>query len=81
MPPIPPEPDFTIPMSMADAKPWWQSATIISALTVVVSQAAALVGYTLDAGQLYDIATNAVGLVAGVIAILGRVRAIQPIGR
>lgn len=62
-------------------KPWWRSTTILGAAAVLLSQAAALAGYSLDAGQLVDLGTSLVGFIGGAAALWGRLHAVQPIGR
>jgi len=64
-----------------EPKPWWRSTTIVGALTVLVSQGAALAGYSLDAGALLELGTNLVGLIGGALALWGRLRATAPIAR
>lgn len=63
----------------ADPKPWWASKTILGGAAVVLSQAASLLGYQLDAELAVEIATSVVGLAGGVLAIWGRLTAVQPI--
>lgn len=73
-------PDY-LPLAEADPKCWWQSRTILGAAAVVLSQVLALVGAHLDAPQVLGILTDVVGLVGGIVAIRGRLRAAQPIAR
>ncbi len=68
-------------MSEADPKPWWQSTTILASTAVVVSQAVGLVGIDLDHGLVLNLITSLAGVVGGLMAIWGRVRAAQPIRR
>lgn len=75
------EPDFILPMALADSKPWWQSQTIRAALAVILAQLAALAGYAIDGSTLLDLMTSLAGVAGGALAIWGRVVAEQPIRR
>jgi peptidoglycan/LPS O-acetylase OafA/YrhL len=68
-----------LPIAQADPKPWWRSRTILAALAIVTAQALALLGISVDAGQLTEILLAAGTAIAGLIAIWGRARAEQPI--
>jgi len=68
-----------LPIPAADPKPWYRSRTIVAALAVVVTQAAALFGLALDVGALTELALNLIAVVGGAAAIYGRARAEQPI--
>lgn len=70
---------ITLDLAEADPKPWYRSRTILGALMVVASQAAALAGIPLDPGALTELATTAVSLLGGVLAIYGRIKAEQPV--
>ena len=63
----------------ADPIPWWQSRAIRGGIAVLLSQVASLIGYQLDAGPLAGVLTDTAGLAGGLVAIWGRVRAIQPV--
>ena len=81
--PAPPLPDLTdaVVALGIPSKPWWRSTTILAAAAVVLSQAIAFAGYSVDAPQILALLTTGVGLVAGVWAIVGRLVATQPIRR
>lgn len=68
-----------LPIPEADPKPWYHSRGIVGSLMVIVAQAGAVAGLNLDAGLLTEIAMQAVALVGGVLALIGRLRAEQPI--
>lgn len=70
-----------LPLAEADPKPWWQSTTVIGGAAVLVSQLASLIGYQVDASLTLEVITSLVGLAGGVVAIWGRIHAVQPIRR
>lgn len=70
-----------LPILEADPKPWWQSRGVVGALLVIVSQVGAACGVQLDAGALTELAMQALGLLGAVLAMVGRIKAQQPIGR
>ena len=70
-----------LPMAEADPKPWWQSTTILGSAAVVVSQVAGLAGVEIDDAVALQVITSLAGLAGGLVAIWGRVRAVQPIRR
>lgn len=61
------------------AKPWWQSRTMIGLAVSAVSMIASAAGYSIDAGLLTEVITQALALVGLVVAWWGRVQAKQPI--
>lgn len=65
--------------SFEAAKPWYQSKTILGGAAVLISQAVAVIGYQLDGSVALEIVTNLVSIAGGAMAIVGRVRAVQPI--
>lgn len=67
-----------------DTKSWWQSTTIWAGLVTVISFVAGLFGYQIAEGDQQALITTisgAVGGVAGLIAIWGRVKASKTIGK
>lgn len=70
---------IALPISEADPKPWWQSRAIWGALAVIISQVLAMVGVSLDAPAITEILFQAAGLVGGILALVGRIGAQQPI--
>lgn len=68
-----------LPIRDADPKPWYASRGVLGALAVILSQCAALIGVHLDAPALTELAMQAVGLIGGILALIGRIGAEQPI--
>lgn len=68
-----------LPIPGADPKPWWQSRGVVGAMAVIIAQIMAFAGVQLDAGTLTALLLQAVSLIAGIIALIGRVGATQPI--
>lgn len=71
----------SLPLAEADPKPWWQSRGVIGSLAVIVTQITAAVGVQMDASALTEILLQIAGLAAGVLALIGRIHAQQPIAR
>jgi hypothetical protein len=67
--------------AVAEGKPWWQSRTILGAVVVVISTVASMVGWSVDAGEVTELAVQGAALVGAGLAIYGRVRARRPIRR
>lgn len=65
----------------ASPKPWWQSRTLIGALTVVVATLAGLVGLDVDEAGAAELATALLTLAGAGLACYGRLRAERPIRR
>lgn len=73
-----------------ETKAWWQSSGIWGSLVVVVSAGAGMIGYTIApddqahlvtaATKSVELATQAMALVGGLVALVGRVRATKRIG-
>lgn len=61
-------------------KPWWQSRTILGAAAVLLAQAANALGLDVDEGHITEALTALVSAAGALLAIVGRVRARQPIG-
>ena len=66
-----------LPIPEADPKAWYQSRGIVGALIVMLAQLGAGFGYTVDAGMLTELAMQAITLVGGLLAFVGRLRAAQ----
>lgn len=69
----------SLPIDLADPKPWYTSRGVVGAVAVIAAQTATVFGLSLDAGQITEIALQAVTLIGGVVALWGRLRAEQPI--
>lgn len=68
---------------MTTAKPWYLSRTIWASIVAILSAAAGFVGVPLagvENAELTDALLQAATAVAGLVAILGRVRAKDRIG-
>ena len=73
-----------------ETKAWWQSSGIWGSLVVVMSAGAGMIGYTIApddqahlvtaATKSVELATQAMALVGGLVALVGRVRATKRIG-
>lgn len=61
-----------------DGKPWYQSVTILSALVALTVMIGKMLGYDLSA--LTGVENEIILVVAAVMTIYGRARAVQPIG-
>jgi len=67
---------------MQDVKPWYQSKTIIGAVITVLALVAGVFGYGIgaeDQAALADYAVTLGGVVGGLLAIYGRVKASKDI--
>jgi hypothetical protein len=62
-----------------EAKPFWQSRTIIGAVVALVALFAGFRNVKIDAANLTDILVQVAGLVGTALAIWGRFQATQPI--
>ncbi|WP_295582246.1 hypothetical protein [uncultured Lamprocystis sp.] len=76
-PPLPP----ALPFDPFEPKRWYESRGVIGGLMVVLAQLAQVIGYQVDAAALTDLVLQGVALVGGLLALVGRVQATQPIGR
>lgn len=68
---------------MTDTKPWYLSRTIWASLVAILSATLGVLGVsteTLDDGTLPDLLLQAVTGIAGIVALLGRLRASARIG-
>lgn len=68
---------------MMTSKPWYLSRTIWASIVTILTGAAGLTGLPLDGldnAALTDTLLQAIGAVAGLIAIFGRLSAKQRIG-
>lgn len=65
-------------MSKSLTKKPWESTTLWGAVAVVVVSGAKLLGY--EIGEATGWATAIVTLIGGVVAVIGRVKAIKKIG-
>lgn len=63
-----------------EPKPWYASRGVIGGLMVVGAQLAQVIGYQVDAAALTDLVLQALALIGGVLALVGRVQATRPIG-
>ena len=68
-----------IELSAEDAKPFWASQTVWSALAVIGSSAAGA-ALAWKSGDMAAFGAALTALLGGVNAVVGRVRARQPIG-
>ena len=68
-----------LPITEADPKPWYQSRGVLGALAVIVSQLLAALGMHLDAPALAEVLFQLSGLAGGILALIGRLHAQQPI--
>ncbi len=66
---------------MDDAKPWYQSKTIIGGLVTVLAGVGSVLGLQVDSATTTDILLSVGSLVGGTFAIYGRIQAEQPIRR
>ena len=67
---------------MTDVKPWYQSKTIIGAVVTVLAMILTAFGYGIgaeDQAALVDYAVSLGGVVGGLLAIYGRVKASKDI--
>jgi uncharacterized membrane protein len=67
---------------MQDVKPWYMSKTIIGAVITVLALVAGVFGYGIgaeDQAALADYAVTIGGVVGGLLAIYGRVKASKDI--
>jgi hypothetical protein len=67
---------------MQDVKPWYMSKTIIGAVVTVLALVAGVFGYGIgveDQAALADYAVTIGGVVGGLLAIYGRVKASKDI--
>ena len=67
---------------MSDVKPWYMSKTIIGAVVTVLALVAGIFGYGIgaeDQAALADYAVTIGGVVGGLLAIYGRVKASKEI--
>ena len=67
---------------MSDVKPWYMSKTIIGAVVTVLALVATAFGYGIgaeDQAALADYAVSLGGIVGGLLAIYGRVKASKEI--
>ena len=62
-----------------DAKPIWQSRTIIGAFVTILALVAGFKNFKIDVANLTDILVQVAGLVGAAFAIYGRIKATQPI--
>lgn len=81
--PVPPDPDAeaSIAMTTQPPKPWYKSVTIWGTVAAMISL---ILGtfFSVDVapGEIETIINGVVGVVGALLAILGRLRATQPIG-
>jgi uncharacterized membrane protein len=68
------------PINPFDPKPWYASRGVIGALMVVLAQVGQAIGYQVDADALTEWVLQGVTLIGGLLALVGRLRATQPIG-
>ena len=60
-------------------KPWWLSKGILGGVASALAGLAGIAGYTLDADTLLMLLSNSAAVVAGVVAVMGRLNATTPI--
>ena len=77
--PIPSETTHDMFLDIAIEKRWWQSRTIWGGLVASGAGIVGSLGYTLDVPLTTDLMTGIAGLLGGVLAIVGRIRANSPI--
>ena len=61
------------------AKPWWQSKGVVGGFIAAAAPVVALFGVDVDVEQTTQIARQCAGLVGGVLAVYGRVKADSPV--
>lgn len=74
-----PEPLPPLPIHEADPKPWYLSRGVVGALMVIVAQVASAAGFYLDASAATDLVLQLATVIGGVLALIGRLHAQQPI--
>ena len=62
-----------------DAKPFWQSRTIIGSVVTIIALVAGFKNVKIDVANLTDILVDAAGIVGAIFAIWGRFKATKPI--
>lgn len=67
------------PSQDQDAKPIWQSRTIIGAAVTVFALVAGFKNFKVDVGNLTEILVQVAGLVGTALAIYGRIKATRPV--
>ena len=60
-------------------KPPWLSRGVVGSVVVIASMLAGIYGWHVDSDRTTDIIMQAVGLIGGIIALYGRIKAEQPI--
>ena len=69
---------------MDENKNWYQSKTVWSGIVVLVAVVLGQLGFTVDAatqGEIVDTLLAIITAVAGIVAIVGRIKATKQIGK
>lgn len=66
-------------MDLGQGKFWWQSKGMWGGIIAIVATGAALFGYQIDEAETLNIVMQVAALAGGILAVVGRVKAKQPI--
>jgi phage shock protein PspC (stress-responsive transcriptional regulator) len=65
---------------MKDTKKWWQSKGMIGGLAAVIAGIAGFWNVDFDVQNIEELITSGVAFAAGIIAMIGRFKAVKKIG-